>query len=69
MSESVCMKRVSLLFAAAVWFAALLVAGCGSTSPPAVPTTDAPVSEVARPAAPQQVTLYVAGMNQRLKIL
>lgn len=49
--------------------AMLLVAGCGSTPAPTGVPADTPVSQVQQPSLPAHVTFYVAGMNQRLKIL
>ena len=52
-----------------VGVAAILVAGCAPSSPTASPAPAKPISEVAPPVALTQATFYVAGMNNRLKIL
>jgi predicted component of type VI protein secretion system len=59
-SDPVLVKRVCLSFAVA-----LLVAGCSSSSTPPV----SPISQVDQSSSPKQITLYVAGMNKRLKVL
>jgi hypothetical protein len=45
--------------------AALLLAGCNAS----IPTTVSPANSQAKSSSPTEVTLYLAGMNERLKIL
>ena len=76
MSNLTLVKPIGHLWAVALLAVALLAVaplavGCSTapTSTVAPTTTGAEVSEVEQTSSQTQVTFYVAGMNQRLKIL
>ena len=60
MSDTVLVNRIGLLLATI-----LLAVGCNTSSTPVV----ARVSNVEQSPSTQEITFFVAGMNQRLKIL